>query len=116
MGKSQQSSEVWTEGVVARRLIEAFRILPSHPVFSSRGRFSVTDDPRDASAALNWVTCFVPGREERLALLTWANCLAIGESVRSRYDALNWKRSTAEKAGGERSAASRGLKLRQAQA
>ena len=78
------------------RLIAAFKVLPGHPVFSTRGAVKVDGAP-DASQALTWAARFVPDRSERLVLLTWARCRATGDSFRDRCHAMGWSRSSAER-------------------
>lgn len=87
----------WTGGVVEERLVEAFRSLPCHPVFSDHARVrAIRPDADPYAEALSWAR--FADRRDSLALLTWAQCRASGRSVRERYRDLGWSRTTAERA------------------
>lgn len=96
MDQKGNGGQDWTADRVEARLIAAFRAMPDHPVFSGAGGMLLTGDPA-ASEAMNWATRFVPDRAERLTLLTWARCRAIGGSASALYTGFGWPRSTAER-------------------
>ncbi len=81
----QGTSSPWTAERIEVRLIAAFRALPSSPVYSRAGRVRANDRAGGSHAeALSWAARFAPGRNEALALLTWARCRATGESDTSK--------------------------------
>lgn len=66
------------------------------PAVQQAGTVRVDGAP-SASEALTWAARFVPDRNERLVLLTWARCRATGESFRDRCREVGWSRSSAER-------------------
>ena len=99
MSEEESGGNNWTVGLVEGRLIDAFRALPHHPVYTSSARVLGTlGDSGKETDALNWAKLYVTDKDESRALLTWARCRATGDSVRERYRALGWKRTTAERA------------------
>jgi len=87
----------WTAERVGEVLVEAFRRLPSTPIHSPRKndlRPLLGANP--APADILMITAHVLGRESavRVQLLTWARCLATGDSFREICAQKGWKRSS----------------------
>ena len=89
----------WTASKVAEALVRAYRLMPGRPVMSGYGgRFAVQSDAGDiVIEPFSWPERFVDDPQHRRVLMTWARCMAIGESVRDRYDQLQWPRSSSER-------------------
>ena len=92
------TSGPWTAEQVEARLVDAYRKLPGAPVYSAGGRVhaGMSGGSNPTVEALNWTARFVPDREERLALLTWARCCATGASFAEHCRGRGWNRSTVE--------------------
>lgn len=80
MRRGKKGGNAWTAAAVAEAVIEAFRVLPSMPVYSPRPAEFVPLDPRQDREPLHIValTERVLGRAtpERKALLIWARMKA----------------------------------------
>lgn len=88
----------WTAPKVAEALVGAYRLMPGRPVMSTGGKFVLTDGTCDnVVEPFSWPERFVGDVQHRRILMTWARCIATGESVRDRYRDLQWKRSSAER-------------------
>lgn len=92
--------EVWTAERVGEAMIEAFRVLPSMPVYSPRRAEFVPVLPGQDLSPLDVVALseHVLGRTspERKTLLLWARSRASGTSFREQCRELGLKRATAE--------------------
>jgi hypothetical protein len=86
---------IWTERLVAERMVQAYRLVPGYPVMSAAGACGAGE--AGAAVALCWTDRFVRDPWARSVLLTWARCKSRGESVRERYRDFGWQRSTAER-------------------
>lgn len=96
----QNPSEAWTVERVEARLVSAFEVLPGAPIYSTGSRLQtgVLGGSDILTDTLSWGTRFVPDREERLALLTWARCRSQRLSFSEQCELRDWNRSTAERA------------------
>lgn len=90
-----QLETTWTPAKVAECLVGAYRLLPSRPVMSSAAGFVVQGE--GVVEAFSWPQRFVIDQWDRRVLMTWARCIATGESVRERYAGLQWPRAKAER-------------------
>ena len=87
----------WTRERVETRLIAAFRLMPSCPVYglgreirtAAAGRTALTD-------VLEWSALLAGDSDARIYLWTWARCKASGASFGEQVRGLGWSRSTAE--------------------
>ena len=84
----------WTPLKVAEALVRAFRTTSGRPVWSSGNGFSLDDKPIEP---FGWPERFLPDAYERRIVLTWARCMATGESVRELYRNLGWSRNAVER-------------------
>ena len=92
-----EPKERWTEQSVSNELIEAFRRLPSLPVFTAGRRIQATTADRlNLISALNWAPLLDQDSEARKFLWAWARCRATQDSFGALCRAMGWPRATAE--------------------
>lgn len=87
----------WTPELVGARLIAAFRLLPSTPIYSPARNLLLTLSGREtAPLDLIAATARYLGRTDirRHRLLAWARAHAGGPAIRELCRELGWSRST----------------------
>ncbi|MCJ2074779.1 hypothetical protein MKK68_03820 [Methylobacterium sp. E-016] len=101
MGEAPEGAGRWTADRVGEAMIEAFRVLPSMPVYSPRRAEFVPVLPGQDLSPLDVVALseHVLGRTspERKTLLLWARSRASGTSFREQCRELGLNRATADR-------------------
>lgn len=90
-------ADFWTAHIVREHLVQAFRMLPGHAVFSARGTIKAFDAHPATADAFSWAGRFLAEYPKaRLHLFAWARCKAQRESWRALCLEMGWPRSSAE--------------------
>lgn len=96
--RESQPGGDWTDDHVAQLMVDAFRLLPGTPVYSSRSGLKAVDErlPPGPPKVINWTSRYLEG-DVRKAVLVWASTIARGDSensLRSVVESLGWPWST----------------------
>ena len=94
----RETSAPWTAEQVEARLVDAYRRLPSAPVYSDGGfvHTGMSGGSNPTTEALSWISRFFPNRTDAVTLLDWARCMATGTSFGEHCRERGRNRSTAE--------------------
>lgn len=90
-------STFWTATLVSEHLVQAFRTLPGHAVFTSGGTIRAYDAPPATADAFSWAPRFLADHPKaRLRLFAWARCKAGRESWSAMCRDMGWPLSSAD--------------------
>ena len=92
------SASTWTRQRVESRLIAAFRLMPSLPVYRLGSGIRLADGASTPlTEVLGWAALLADDEPGRIALLSWARCRGTGASFADLCRERGWKQSVIER-------------------